>query len=518
MNQLRPFVFWPPFLVLIGVCGASLANPQAVIGVISTLNTAMMNSFGWLFSVSALLFFGLCLAAYVSPLGRIRLGGAQARPFLSRWRWFAVTLCTTIATGILFWGTAEPLFHLHAPPPSLAIEPNSRAAARFAVSTMYMHWSLIPYGMYTLAGLMFALVYHNLNQPFSLGSMLFPVFGHRVHRSLGTLIDSICLFCLVAGMSASLGAGILIITGGLQELAGISYSILSMGCVAAAIVLAFVASAASGLLRGIRILSEINLSIFILLGFFMFVAGPTTFLLSFGAEAMGEYLTHFLERSLLGTLTPDVDWARSWTIFNWTNWLAWTPITALFLGKIARGYTVRQFIVYNLFLPALFACLWIMVFSGTSIHMDLLSSDSPLYAVLNQEGGASRVIFSILNKLPLSVLTSVVFFLTAFLSYVTAADSNTSAMSGISVKGLKTIEEEPPFFVKAVWGILIGLIAWIMVSFAGDGREKGLEGVKILSNLGGFPALVLLLLVAVGMVKCMLNPGQFLVPDSSSAE
>ena len=161
---------------------------------------------------------------------------------------------------------------------------------------MYMHWSLIPYGIYTLAGLMFALCYYNLNQPFSLGSMLYPILGSRVHRSLGTWIDALCLFCLVAGMAASLGAGILIISGGLEHMAGTPASVFVMGVVALAIVLSFVASAASGLLRGIRILSEINVSIFIVLGVFMFLAGPTLFLLSFGLEAFGEFVTHFFTR------------------------------------------------------------------------------------------------------------------------------------------------------------------------------------------------------------------------------
>lgn len=508
MNPLRPYVFWPPFVVLIGVCLFSLFDPVGMIRFIADLNSTMMGSLGWLFSVGALIFFLLCLVVYVSPLGKVRIGGRSSKPLLNKFQWFSITLCTTIATGILFWGTAEPLFHLHAPPPSLGIVPNSQEAATFAVSTMYMHWSLIPYGIYTLAGLMFALCYHNLNQPFSLGSMLYPVFGNHAHRSLDSLIDALCLFCLVAGMSASLGAGILIISGGLEQMLNVPYTPFTMGMVALFIVLTFVASASSGLLKGIRILSEINVGVFILLALFMFVAGPTLYLMLFGLESLGEYFLHFFERSLLGTITPDKDWAKSWTIFNWTNWLAWTPITALFLGRISVGYSVRQFIHFNLFLPALFACVWIMVFSVTSIQMDFQSSDSPLYTILNQEGGASRVLFSILDRLPFSKITSLIFLGTAFLSYVTAADSNTSAMSGISVSLPDHAHDEPPIYIKVIWGILIGTISWIMVSFAGEGRDKGLDGVKILSNLGGFPALILMLFVALGMVKFVIQSKQ----------
>ncbi|GAB3165004.1 BCCT family transporter [Telluribacter humicola] len=506
MPTLRHRVFWPPFLILILVAAYSLLDPARMIESITALNSAMMDGFGWLFSLGALFFFALCIVVYLSPLGEVRIGGADALPILDRWRWFAITLCTTIATGILFWGTAEPLFHLHAPPASLGIQPGSHEAALFAVSTMYMHWSLIPYGIYTLAGVTFALCYYNLRQPFSLGSMLYPVLGEGVHRSVGGLIDAICLFCLVAGMSASLGAGILILSGGLQQLAGIPSTITTLGLIALSIITCFILSAASGLLRGIRILSEINVSIFILLAVFMLIAGPTGYMLAFGAEALGEYVLHFFERSLIGTITDDTAWAKSWTLFNWTNWLAWTPITALFLGRIAVGYTVREFIHFNLLFPALFACVWIMIFSVTSIQIDMAGVGSPLYQVVSREGGASQVIFEILARLPLSTLTSFIFLGTAFLSYVTAADSNTAAMSDISVYKTGNTHVEPPLPVKVAWGGLIGLIAWVMVSFAGEGENKGLDGVRILSNLGGFPALILMLLVAWGIIKLMLNP------------
>ncbi|GAB2799762.1 BCCT family transporter [Rhabdobacter roseus] len=514
MSSLRHRVFWPPFIILILVCGYSLLDPPGTIKYLTELNAGMMGTFGWLFSVGALGFFLLCVVVYLSPLGRVRIGGAGAVPLLNRWRWFAITLCTTIATGILFWGTAEPLFHLHAPPPSLGLRPNSHEAGTFAVSTMYLHWSLIPYGIYTLAGLMFALTHYNLHQPFSLGSMLYPVLGQRAHTTLGSVIDAACLFCLVAGMAASLGAGILILAGGLEQLAEVPYGVGTLGAIALVVVAAFVVSAASGLMRGIRVLSEINVVVFAGLALFIFAFGPTAYLLSFGGEALGEFFQHFLQRSLIGTLTPDTAWARSWTIFNWTNWLAWTPITALFLGRIAVGYTVRDFIHFNLLLPSLFACLWIMIFSGSAIQMDHQSAGSPLYQVLNQEGGASRVIFALLARLPFSELTSFIFLGAAFLSYVTAADSNTAAMSSISTRGTLHPAGEPPVGVKVSWGILIGLIAWVMVSFAGEGKDKGLDGVKILSNLGGFPALILMLFVAWGMIKLMWKTSQLFGPDA----
>lgn len=501
MKQLRHIVFWPPFIVLFSAMVYSIVDTEKFLSTTTLLYNIILDHFGFLFSISALLFLALCVVVYFSPIGKIIIGGKTALPLLTKWRWFAITLCTTIATGILFWGTAEPLFHLHAPPSSLGVVKNSAEAASFSLSTMYVHWSFIPYGFYTLVGLMFALTYYNLKQPFSLGSLLFPLFGNRVHGRMSNVIDIISLFSLVAGMAASLGAGILILSGGLDSIAGVPYNYWTLGIITIAIVVAFVISAASGLMKGIRVLSDINAKIFIGLAIFVFVFGPTIYLLKFGGQAFIEFIANFFERSLIGVVTSDVQWAKSWTIFNWGNWLAWTPITALFLGRISYGYTVRQFIHFNLIFPAIFACVWMMIFSGTAINFDMAGENSPLYAILNQEGGSSRVIYAIFDRLPFSTIISYLFLCVSFLSYVTAADSNTSAMSAISSIGISPDSAEPSVVIKVVWGVIIGAIAWTMVAFSGEGSTQGINGIKMLSNLGGFPVLFFVILVALSMIK-----------------
>jgi choline-glycine betaine transporter len=467
----------------------------------TSLYALILDTFGSLFSISALLFLVLCVVIYFSPLAKVTLGGKGAQPLLTKWRWFSIVLCTTIATGILFWGTAEPLFHLHSPPESLGISPNSPEAATFALSTMYMHWSLIPYAFYTLVGLTFAITYYNLKQPFSLGSLLYPLFGDRVHGPASRAIDMISLFSLVTGMAASLGAGILIISGGLGQLMGVPYSTWTLGIITIVIVSAFVISAASGLMKGIRLLSDINAKIFIALAVFVFICGPTLYLLKSGGSATIDFISNFFTRSLIGVVTTDTEWAKSWTIFYWGNWLAWTPVTALFLGRISIGYTVKQFIQFNLLMPSLFACLWMMVFSGSALYFDSMEANSPLYALLNLAGGSSRIVYAISNRLPLTTLISYTFLGVSFLSYVTAADSNTTAMSSISSGQLSKENAEPALFIKIIWGVIIGLIAWTMVAFSGEGSTQGLDGIKMLSNIGGFPVLFFVILVAMSMAK-----------------
>ncbi|HKX90671.1 MAG TPA: BCCT family transporter, partial [Sphingopyxis sp.] len=190
-------MFFTPLAVLLAAVVLSLWQGAAFVAVETAINDWILRYFSPLFAWAGIGFLALLAAIALSPLGGRIIGGAGARPILSRWRWFAVTLCTTIATGILFWGAAEPLFHLNDPPAMLGLQPGSDAAATFAMSTMFLHWTLTPYAIYTVAGLAFALVYYNRGEPFSLSSLFVPLLGRRAHGPVGTGIDIVCLYALV---------------------------------------------------------------------------------------------------------------------------------------------------------------------------------------------------------------------------------------------------------------------------------------------------------------------------------
>lgn len=457
-----------------------------------------MINFDFLFTWSTFFFLIILATIYFSPLAKIKIGGKDAKPMLKRWRWFSITLTTTIATGILFWGTAEPMYHFHGPPEGLGIDPGSREAAIFAMSTMIMHWTITPYGIYTITGLLFALVYYNLKQPYSLGSLLYPVLGEHAHGWWSKLINMVCLYALVMGMAASMGTGILTIAGGLGKTMGIASSSALLGIICLFIVAAFVVSSATGLMKGIRTLSDWNIKAFIGLALFIFFAGPTMYMLQIGAEGMGDFLTTFLPRSTDISNPIENEWQYSWTISYWANWMAWAPITALFLGRIAFGYTVRDFINYNLLLPSLFGAMWMMIFSGGAMGMDVASEGNLINQALTTEG-PEAVVFKMTELLPFGSVLAIVFLLIAYLSYVTAADSNTSAMSSMSTVGISPDNPESPLLIKVAWGAIIGGLSWVMIS------AKGMDGAKEISVLGGFPALFLIMLVGVGLVKIMAS-------------
>ncbi len=495
MKKMRPIVFYGPFILLLIAVISSLSQPKDFLAAMTAINNWNLENFSWMFSLTTLFFVGTCAWAFVSPLGRVKIGGPDAKPLLSQWNWFAIALCTTVAIGILFWATAEPMYHLHSPPKALGLEAGSPEAAEFALSTLFLHWSFTPYAIYTVPALAFALAFYNRGASYSLGGMLSTLFGKKTEGIGGEIIDAVAMFALIAGMAASLGTGMLTLAGGVQKLLGVSTNAFVLGVVAIAIVGSFVVSAVSGLMKGIRILSDFNTKFFFLLAAFVFVFGPTMYILSAGIDALGAYFNDFFQRSLYTGRIAGDPWPGWWTNFYWANWLAWAPITALFLGKISRGYTVRQFIMTTMIGPSLFAIVWMSIFGGMSIHTDM-NNGGALKAALDSTG-AESVIYTVFTYLPLEYVLVIAFFILSFISFVTAADSNTEAIASLCEDRHADDESPTSLPMKIIWGSMIGVVAWVMVAFS------GIDGIKMLSNLGGLPAMF----IVTGAAFCVWKIG-----------
>lgn len=490
----RP-VFFVPLAILTIALLLSVWQGAAFVAAETAANDWILRRLGPLFAGAGLAFLALLAVVALSPLGRTIIGGTGAKPLLNRWRWFAVMLCTTIATGILFWGAAEPLFHLNEPPSMLGLEPGSDAAAAFAMSTMFLHWTLTPYGIYTVAALAFALVYYNRGEPFSLSSLFVPLLGRRAHGPVGTGIDIVCLYALVAGMAASMGAGILAIAGGIETLGGFAGGMPLRWAVAILIVASFLISAATGLQKGIAGLSVLNTWLFFAIIAFALLVGPTAETVGLSLRGGAEYAATFVPRNL--GLDVDGDWSRQWTIFYWGNWFAWAPVTALFLGRLAVGYSVREFILMNLVLPALFGALWMTAIAGSAIVLDQQSGAS-LYAVIAAKGPDS-VLFRLFDALGGGPAVTGLILFTIFLSYVAGADANVSAMSALSTRGITPDAPEAPMAVQSVWGIAVGLVAVVLVA------ASGIDGIRMMSVLGGAPALFVIIGAALSLAAMTIG-------------
>lgn len=500
MKNLRHSVFWPPFLLLIAAALFSFFNREGFIKMATDANNWLLANLGWLFSLGGLIMLLTVVGVYFSPMGKVKIGGENAKPMLKLSNWLAITLCTTIASGVTFWGIVEPIYHVTAPPESLGIEPNSAAAAIFSMSTMYLHWTVTPYAIYCVPALMFAFAYYNMRKPFSLSSTLAPLFGEKVFGGWGKTIDALCLYTLALGMAAAMGTSILNLAGGVNYLSGIASTPTLWAIISIVVMVTFILSASTGLMKGIRVLSDINMKVYIVIVLFMFVAGPTAYIVNLGTESFGNFATHFFEKSLFTGAGAGDLWPQWWTVFYWANWFAWAAITALFLGRISYGYSVRAFIMVNFVFPSAFGALWMTIFGGTAIHKQM--TEGTLGDILANQGPES-VLYAVLADVPLSTLVIPFYLFVVFISFVTASDSNISAMGGISSSGITPESPEAGLGIKVVWGAAIGIISWIMISFA------KIDGIKMLSNLGGVPALILGLLTVFALVKVARNPEKY---------
>jgi choline-glycine betaine transporter len=509
MLKIKPLVFFPPFLL----CAAFVAlqaidqyyftETHPFVDTLVIAKNWVSVTFGWLVSLLSFALVVLCGAIYVSPFGRTLLGGPDAKRLLTPWQMFAVVLTTNIAAGILFWGVFEPAWHLSHPPTGIA--PNSPEAAQFAISTVYLHWSLTPYAFASIVGLMFAFAFYNMQRPFSLGAPLAPLWNSRTPAAglAAQGIDAVCLYCLVAGLTAALAGASQLLGGGIQHLLHIDSrpSNALIGAIIAAIMGASVIAAISGVTKGIRWIANVNTTFLIFFLGLVLVVGPTQFILDFAVEGLGQFLGQYPQKVLNTGAAHQDTWPHSWTQMYFSAFFAWAPIMGVFFGRIASGYTVRAFLFFNVVLPSLFTGVWMAVICGAVVHMDMIQHVD-LAAKLDGTD-PTKVLYAFLEHLGWAKLLVPVLLFTAFLSFVTTADGCTDTMSNISTRGISPEHAESSMFVKIAWGLLMGVLCFLVVT------RFQLEGIRSMSTLGGFPALFLCLAIGVGAVRVMLNPAAF---------
>ena len=325
-----------------------------------------------------------------------------------------------------------------------------------------------------------------------------PIFGEGVLR-FSSVIDAVCLTALGLGMAASLGTGALSIAGGIENKFGLPSGPVSWAIIITAIVVCFVLSSVSGVMKGIRKLSELNMKVYLAIFAFVLVFGPTAYIFSSGTESIGAFLADFPKLSWAMGTAHGEDWNKTWPIFYWCNWLAWTPITATFLASIAKGFTFRRVIVANFVLPSLFSSLWMAIFSSSAIYFD--KHGVGLWQAM-QERGPESVVYGIFEQMPLAVIVIPVYLFIVFISFVTASDSNTTAVADIC---MPTSGKAPAGkqALKVVWGATVGAVTWIVISFG------GIDGIKMASNLGGFPNLFLFIGLGSGIAYVSRQPERF---------
>ncbi len=486
MDKVQKIVFLPAALAIVVTIAVSLGNAENFSAIINWLNGLITNYIAWLFNGTAVIMVLLCGYAMFSKLGGVRIGGENAEPLLPRFRWFAVSLTTVIAMGIVFWPVAEAVIHYTSPSDISGVTANTPEAAKNSMAVLYVHWTVTPYAIYSVLAMTFALSFYNLRMPFSISTIIRPLMGRYADGVGGRLVDSLGTFSVVLGMSATLVSAIMAIAEGITAVGGPAGSYLVYALIAFGIILLALVTAISGLQKGIQSLARVNTWLFLAALVFFLVVGPTAYLINLGTESLGLFIDEFFQRNLVTGAAHQSPWAGYWTVAYFGSWFAWAPISCLFLGRIAKGYTIREFLLMNLVLPSTFGWLWFTVFGGTGIMMEA-ANPGLMSDVLKSDParGFGQLIYILFNNYPGSMLTKLAYIFICVLSFATAANANLDAIGSLCTTGITPERTVSPMWLKVFWGGCIATVAYMGMTY------MGLDAIRALFNLSGFPGLII---------------------------
>ena len=472
------FVLWGVFFTdnLAGVASATLGY--------------LISTYGWVFTLATFGFLVFALYLAFSRYGRVRLGGDGDRPEFRTAVWIAMMFSAGMGIGLMFFGVAEPILHFATPPHNLA-SAGSEDAARVAMQYSYFHWALHPWAIYAVVGLALAYSTFRKGRRNLISSAFYPLLGDKVDGPIGKAIDILAIFATLFGTATSLGLGALQINGGLSYLWGVPDSVTVAIAIIVTITLLFTISAVTGVHRGIKYLSEINMVLAAILLLFLFVVGPTVFMLNIFTESFGAYLGNLVGMSFRTAASGDEEWLAAYTLFYWAWWISWTPFVGMFIARISRGRTIREFILGVLLVPSLVSFVWFAVFGGTAINLDLSGATS--LAATAAESPANSL-FETLNEFPLAAVMSVLAIVLVALFFVSGADAGAVVLGILSSGGVL----RPRTAVLVIWGVLTGLAAAVLLLVGGP---TGLEALQQASIIAAAPFLLVMVFMCYALFK-----------------
>lgn len=487
-STLNPPVFFgSAALILALVLYSTLAREQAQ-DLFSQLQNWIIVNASWFYVLTVALILITVVFLAVSRFGDIKLGPDHSQPTYRNSTWFAMLFSAGMGIGLMFFGVAEPLMHYANPPVG---DPSTVAAAKEAMKLTFFHWGLHAWSIYAIVALILAFFCFRHDLPLTLRSALYPLIGDRIYGPIGHAVDIFAILGTVFGVATSLGYGVLQINSGLNHLFGLPVTVpVQLGLIAATCALATL-SVASGLDRGIKLLSEFNLILAVILLGLVLVLGPTVFLLKAFVQNTGGYLSEIVSKTFNLYAYEPTDWIGGWTLLYWGWWLSWSPFVGLFIARISRGRTIRQFVCGVLFVPAGFTLLWMTVFGDTAIHMVLQQGVHSLVETVAQD--SSLALFAFLEQFPFSSVLSLVAILMVVVFFVTSADSGALVVDMLASGG----QPVTPLWQRLFWSTLMGVVA--MALLLADGL-KALQTATIASAL---PFSVVLLAATWGLLKAL---------------
>ncbi|TVR88707.1 MAG: BCCT family transporter [Trueperaceae bacterium] len=496
-----PQVSRPVFIISASVILALIAFAAVFTGpaeaVFAATQAWITDVFGWFYVLVVTLFLVFVVYLAFSRYGPVRLGDAFESPRFTLAGWFAMLFSAGMGIGLLFWSVAEPMYHYLQPPTGGA--PDATEALRYT----FYHWGLHAWSVYCVVGLAIGYFAYRQKLPITIRSAFYPLLGERIYGPIGHAIDSFAIFGTMFGVATSLGFGVLQINSGLDYLLGIGESAWLQVAIIAFVTLLATGSVLLGLSKGIQRLSQFNIALSVALLLFVLVAGPTLFLLRFLVEGIGDYVQHLPGLSLWNDAVAQSGWQDGWTIFYWGWWISWAPFVGMFIARVSRGRTIREFVAGALVAPTLAGFVWLTVLGGTGLEMQMVGGVDLAAAV---EANVATAIFVMLDHLPFAAITATLTTALVVTYFVTSSDSGSLVIDMLAAGG----HTDPPKIQRVFWAVTEGAVAAVLLVVG------GLGALQAASIAAGLPFAVIMVFMCIALMKALRT--EPITPDAEERE
>jgi choline/glycine/proline betaine transport protein len=477
-------------LLLVFVAWTLLAGEQAA-DVFNWLLASISTYFGW-FYISVANVFVIAMAIFAfSRFGKIRIGGPDARPEFSNFAWYAMLISAGMGIGLMFWSVAEPIFHYNTPSPMFDVEAGTPAAAQSAFAVTYYHWGLHPWGIYALVSLGLAFFAYNRGLPLTIRSVFYPLLGNRIYGWPGNLIDILSVLATLFGLATSLGFGVQQVSAGLNFLFGLPVATWFQVVLIAIITSFATMSVVAGLDGGVKRLSEWNIRLAAGLMLFVLIVGPTVYILSSFWQNTGFYVWSLPVLALWSETyqTDQAGWQAGWTVFYWGWWISWSPFVGMFIARVSKGRSVREFIIGVMLLPTLLSFFWMSVFGGTAVFFEQSGAD--VSRAVNEN--VATALFEMFQNLPFTGILSLVGIVLVVFFFVTSSDSGSLVVDHLTSGG----KLDSPIPQRVFWAVMEGVLAAVLLI------GGGLAALQTASITAGLPFAIVLLIMIYSLYKGM---------------
>ncbi|WP_270181477.1 glycine betaine uptake BCCT transporter [Alkalihalobacillus sp. CinArs1] len=480
-------VFWSTLVISLMMVVWGSISPGSLESISASAQTFISNKFGWYYLILVTLLVIFCVFIIFTPYGKIKLGKPDEKPEFTTLSWFAMLFSAGMGIGLVFWGAAEPIYHYAVNAPTA--ETGTPAAVKESMQYVYFHWGVHAWAIYAIVALVLAYFKFRHDKPGLISATLYPIFGDRVNGLLGKVIDTLAVFATIVGVATTLGFGAVQINGGLSYLTGVPNNFTSQLIIIAVVTVLFMISAWTGISKGIKYLSNANIGLAGFLFLAMFILGPTIYILNMFTDTIGSYLTNILAMSFrIAPLNPENrEWINNWTIFYWAWWISWSPFVGIFIARVSRGRSIREFLVGVLLVPSIVGFLWFSTFGVSAINLQQ-NGTADIASLATEEA-----LFGTFQNYPFGVVLSIIAITLIGTFFVTSADSATFVLGMQTTYG----SLNPGTSVKLTWGITQSAMAAVLL------YSGGLQALQNVLILAAMPFSVIMILMTVSFYKAI---------------